>query len=153
MGAAIAALVRVTLSTPTVEWISSQPLLTVPAMMLFAILISLCSEADAFVAASFGTVGVGGKLAMLVLGPMLDLKLLVMYRWVFAKTAVKTLVKWLLGLSFLIGVAAQLAAPLLLPYACPELAEKNAQQAAKKKALQDAGTTAAPDQAKTSPAK
>ncbi|MRX72402.1 permease [Bacillus lacus] len=53
----------------TNEWIS-------PAiMMAFAYILSLCSEADAFVAASFGgTFSAGSLLAFLVYGPMVDLK-------------------------------------------------------------------------------
>jgi uncharacterized protein len=119
LGAAVAALVRVGVPNSTVEWIGSQPLIAVPAMMLFAILISLCSEADAFVAANLSTVGLGGKLSMLVLGPMLDLKLLVMYRWVFTKTAVKTLVLWLLGMVFALGVTVQLIAAGAAKLAAP----------------------------------
>jgi uncharacterized membrane protein YraQ (UPF0718 family) len=44
-------------------------------MMAFAYILSLCSEADAFVAASFGgTFTAGSLLAFLVYGPMVDLK-------------------------------------------------------------------------------
>ena len=44
-------------------------------MMAFAFVLSLCSEADAFVAASFGNAfAPGALLAFLVYGPMLDLK-------------------------------------------------------------------------------
>ena len=52
-------------------------------MMGLAILMCLCSEADAFVAASFTEMTTAPKLAFLVLGPMLDLKLLLMYTRVF----------------------------------------------------------------------
>lgn len=52
-------------------------------MMVLAFLITLCSEADAFVAATFTQLGPAPKLAFLVLGPMLDLKLLLMYTRVF----------------------------------------------------------------------
>ncbi|MDQ0231128.1 permease [Metabacillus malikii] len=51
------------------EWLS-------PAIMMgFGYILSLCSEADAFVAASFGgTFSTGSLVAFLVYGPMLDLK-------------------------------------------------------------------------------
>jgi uncharacterized membrane protein YraQ (UPF0718 family) len=52
-------------------------------MMLLAVLMCLCSEADAFVAASFTEMSFAAKLSFLVLGPMLDLKLLMMYTRVF----------------------------------------------------------------------
>src|SRR5262249_853873 len=52
-------------------------------MMLLAFLVTLCSEADAFVASTFTLLGPAPKLAFLVLGPMLDLKLFLMYTRVF----------------------------------------------------------------------
>jgi hypothetical protein len=52
-------------------------------MMAFAVVVTLCSEADAFVAASFGTMRPAAKLAFLVLGPMLDFKLIMMYTRIF----------------------------------------------------------------------
>lgn len=49
---------------------------TAPTVMMgFAYVLSLCSEADAFVAASFNnTFTIGSLLAFLVMGPMLDIK-------------------------------------------------------------------------------
>jgi uncharacterized membrane protein YraQ (UPF0718 family) len=41
----------------------------VPGMMLLAVLLSVCSEADAFVAASFAMVPKAAQLAFLALGP------------------------------------------------------------------------------------
>lgn len=60
--------------------------LSVLAMMTLALLLSLCSEADAFVAASFRTtLPLTAQMAFMVLGPMLDLKLVAMYFRVFKK--------------------------------------------------------------------
>jgi uncharacterized protein len=53
------------------------------AMMLTAFTLSLCSEADAFPAARFTEFNLNAKLAFLVFGPMLDIKLLMMYRSMF----------------------------------------------------------------------
>jgi uncharacterized protein len=61
-------------------------------MMLMAVLMCLCSEADAFVAASFTTLHITAKLAFLVLGPMLDLKLLLMYTRVFRPRLIAVIV-------------------------------------------------------------
>lgn len=52
-------------------------------MMLTAFVLSLCSEADAFVAASFTQFGLISRTGFLVYGPMLDIKLLLMYRTIF----------------------------------------------------------------------
>jgi uncharacterized membrane protein YraQ (UPF0718 family) len=76
-GAAIAAFVKLNLSPPQIESFSKdQPYLSIPAMMLLSFLMCLCSEADAFVAASFTSMHVSAKLGFLVLGPMLVVQVL-----------------------------------------------------------------------------
>jgi uncharacterized protein len=57
--------------------------LAVGAMMLLAILLSVCSEADAFVAAAFSTFPAVARLAFVAIGPMVDIKLVFMYGSVF----------------------------------------------------------------------
>jgi uncharacterized membrane protein YraQ (UPF0718 family) len=57
--------------------------LAVGAMMLLAILLSVCSEADAFIAAAFSTFPAAARLAFVAIGPMVDLKLVFMYAAVF----------------------------------------------------------------------
>jgi uncharacterized membrane protein YraQ (UPF0718 family) len=52
-------------------------------MMLLAVLLSVCSEADAFVAASFQSFSRASQLAFITLGPMLDLKLIGMFAATF----------------------------------------------------------------------
>jgi uncharacterized membrane protein YraQ (UPF0718 family) len=84
LGAVLAAIVKQYISSDQIEQLStSEPYLAIPAMMLMAVLMCLCSEADAFVAASFTKMHISAKAAFLVLGPMLDLKLLLMYTRVF----------------------------------------------------------------------
>jgi hypothetical protein len=51
--------------------------------MVLAVVLSLCSQADAFVAASFTSFPEPARLAFLAMGPMLDLKLFLMWRQVF----------------------------------------------------------------------
>ena len=57
--------------------------LIIPAMMLLAILLSVCSEADAFLAASLQRIPVAGQLAFITIGPMVDIKLILQYRRYF----------------------------------------------------------------------
>jgi uncharacterized membrane protein YraQ (UPF0718 family) len=96
LGALIASVARVLI--PQIgfdEFIKKYPLSTIPLMMLFAILFCLCSEADAFVAANFQPIDLwlpASKMAFLVLGPMLDLKLLLMYTRVFRRRLIVTIV-------------------------------------------------------------
>ena len=42
-----------------------------------AVVLAICSEADAFVAAAFGQFSPTARLAFLVVGPMVDVKLVV----------------------------------------------------------------------------
>jgi uncharacterized protein len=84
LGALLAAFANSFITPESLTQLSSdQPYLAIPAMMLLAIVLCLCSEADAFVAASFKEMSLSSKLAFLVLGPMLDLKLIFMYTRVF----------------------------------------------------------------------
>ena len=68
------------------------PVLAIGIMMGLAIMLCICSQADAFVAASFVTVRPASKLAFLVLGPMLDFKLYAMYTRVFRPRLIWTVV-------------------------------------------------------------
>lgn len=92
-GAAIAAFVKLHITTGQIKSMSQeQPYLMIPAMMGLSFLMCLCSEADAFVAASFTTMHHSAKLAFLVLGPMLDIKLVLMYTRVFRLRLILTIV-------------------------------------------------------------
>lgn len=106
IGAAIAALAQTGIERRLVLDLAALPLAPSLAMMLLAILLNLCSEADAFIAASFrGLMPMPAQLAFMLIGPMFDLKLLLMYRSVFARRAI-------LALSALILLAVGAAAAL-----------------------------------------
>ncbi|RYD27581.1 MAG: hypothetical protein EOP87_20975 [Verrucomicrobiaceae bacterium] len=53
------------------------------AMMVLAFLLSLCSTSDAFIAATLHHFSFVAKLAFLTFGPLMDLKLIFLYRTVF----------------------------------------------------------------------
>lgn len=92
IGALLAAAVSTTLPRSAIDAIAAQETVSVAVMMGLAFLLSLCSEADAFVAANFFGIATGARLAFLVLGPMLDVKLLIMYRWVFTGRMIWTII-------------------------------------------------------------
>jgi len=94
IGAALAALGRAVLREANMETLLEQtPAVAILLMMGFAILFCLCSEADAFVAANFSMAWPpASKIAFLVLGPMLDLKLYLMYTRVFRTRLILTIV-------------------------------------------------------------
>jgi hypothetical protein len=85
------------------EWSQYFPISAIAVMMLLAVLLCLCSEADAFVAASFSTMP-AAKLGFLVLGPMLDLKLFLMYRTMFRPRLIATIFGCVTVLCFVFTV-------------------------------------------------
>jgi hypothetical protein len=92
LGAAIAAAVQTFLPQAFVGKVASLPILSLVAMMLLAFLMSLCSESDAFVAASFTQFGPAAQLAFLVSGPMIDLKLGALYAGTYSKGFVRMVI-------------------------------------------------------------
>ncbi|AST92959.1 MULTISPECIES: permease [Sutcliffiella] len=79
IGAFVASLFQTFLDRSLLTAIGSHEIFGPAVMMAFAYVLSLCSEADAFVAASFGsTFSTGSLLAFLIYGPMIDLKNTVM---------------------------------------------------------------------------
>ncbi|MGW0335892.1 permease [Streptomyces sp. NPDC003011] len=70
------------------EWLQAtadHPVLSVLALAVLAVLLSICSEADAFVAASLSQFSLTARLAFLVVGPMVDLKLFAMQAGTFGR--------------------------------------------------------------------
>ena len=93
LGAVLAAGVRQMLTHQEIEdWSVRAPGLAIIIMMFLAILICLCSEADAFIAASFVALAPSAKAAFLVLGPMLDMKLFLMYTRIFKPRLIWTII-------------------------------------------------------------
>ncbi len=98
LGSGVAALINSGFSRSAIEPIAESPYAAAPGMMGLAVLLNLCSEADAFVAASFRAFPLPAKMAFLVYGPMVDLKLLVMFTTVFRPRAI----------AFIVGVVTAL---------------------------------------------
>jgi uncharacterized membrane protein YraQ (UPF0718 family) len=91
LGALLAAGTRMIVTPKDIgAWSENSPLLAILAMMALAVVLCLCSEADAFVAASFTTLHPAAKMSFLVLGPMLDFKLYMMYTRVFRPRLIYT---------------------------------------------------------------
>ncbi|HEX5273562.1 MAG TPA: permease [Gemmataceae bacterium] len=92
IGAAISALAGQVFAHGDIESFGRGfPVLAILAMMAMAVILCLCSEADAFVAASYTQLPPAAKLAFLTLGPMLDLKLYFMYTRVFRPRLIWTI--------------------------------------------------------------
>ena len=79
LGAALSAFVQAAVPQSVVSAVGGAPVLSALSLMAVAYVLSLCSEADAFIAASFTSFSPGAQLAFLVLGPIADMKLSVLY--------------------------------------------------------------------------
>ncbi|MEY3734605.1 MAG: hypothetical protein RL347_1964 [Actinomycetota bacterium] len=76
IGGLFAAALNVVVPQQWLSAVADQPILSVIVLAGLAVLLSICSEADAFVAASLTEFSLTAKLAFLVVGPMVDLKLI-----------------------------------------------------------------------------
>jgi uncharacterized membrane protein YraQ (UPF0718 family) len=92
LGATAAAAIQTFLPTSVLGGMADRALLSLVMMMALAAVLSLCSESDAFVAASFVQFGPSAQLAFLVFGPMVDLKLLALYAGTFRRGFVRAVV-------------------------------------------------------------
>lgn len=80
-GCLFASIVQVYVPTRILTSISSTPLIAILLLMLLAFLLSLCSEADAFVGSSLlSSFGTSPVIAFLIIGPILDVKNLLMMK-------------------------------------------------------------------------
>ena len=93
IGAFCAAAVQTLVPRQAFVAVMGTPGFSILIMMLLAVLLNLCSEDDAFFAASFRSslVPLPAQMAFMVLGPMLDIKLILMYLKVFRIPAIAVL--------------------------------------------------------------
>jgi uncharacterized membrane protein YraQ (UPF0718 family) len=82
-GALVAAAMQTFVPQSIIGAVAGTAIVSLLSMMLLAFVLSLCSESDAFVAASFVQFGVGAQLAFLVFGPLVDTKLGFLYKGTF----------------------------------------------------------------------
>lgn len=92
LGAALAGVLQTAIPQSIVAGIASTPVVSALALMAIAFVLSLCSEADAFVAVSFVQFPLGSQLAFLVFGPVVDAKLAFLYGATFRGRFVARLV-------------------------------------------------------------
>ncbi|GAA0423384.1 permease [Acrocarpospora corrugata] len=85
VGGATAATMNVVVPRSWLESVAGIPVVSVLALALLAVILSICSEADAFVAASMTAFSPTARLAFLVVGPMVDLKLIALQAGTFGR--------------------------------------------------------------------
>lgn len=91
-GALVAAAVRLYMPPGLLAGVQGSLPGSILALMAMAVILSVCSEADAFVAASFAAFPAAARLAFVCLGPMLDFKLIAMFLGSFQRRLVAVLV-------------------------------------------------------------
>jgi len=86
IGASVVALFKTFAHLSLYEFFRSEGWLGIPLFSGLAVIFSLCSEADAFVAAAMnGIFDIPAQLAFLAVGPILDIKLILLYHSIFTR--------------------------------------------------------------------
>ncbi|MGC0330521.1 uncharacterized membrane protein YraQ (UPF0718 family) [Streptomyces sp. SAI-170] len=85
LGAAAAATLKAVVPERWLGSVAGVPVVSVLALAGLAVLLSICSEADAFVAASLTQFSPTARLAFLVVGPVIDLKLFALHAATFGR--------------------------------------------------------------------
>ena len=103
LGAFFAAVSQIFIPRDVITSIGQSPILSIVAMMLFAFVISICSNVDAFVALPYvSTFSLGSIISFLLFGPMIDMKILTMLKSSFK-------LKLIVFLTVFVGLSAFLA--------------------------------------------
>jgi uncharacterized membrane protein YraQ (UPF0718 family) len=85
IGGITAAVLNVTVPEAWLQAVADYPVLPIVVLALLAVVLSICSEADAFIAASLTQFSLTARLAFLVVGPMIDIKLFAMQVGTFGR--------------------------------------------------------------------
>lgn len=92
-GALLAALMQTLVPQNALLALGAGPVISVITLIALAVILSICSTVDAFIALSFaGTFTTGSLLAFLVFGPMVDIKSTLMFLGVFRRRTVAYLI-------------------------------------------------------------
>lgn len=111
LGAMIAAAVNTFVPVSVLDRLGSNPVLGVLALAVFAFVVALCSQTDAFVAASLTAFSPTARLVFLVVGPAMDIKLALLEAGYFGRRFASRFVP--LTLAAAIGSAVLVGAVLL----------------------------------------
>lgn len=104
-GGLLASLMQTFIPQSALLGVSSGPVVSVLILIALAVLLSICSTVDAFIALAFtGTFTTGSILSFLVFGPMVDIKSTLMFLGVFKRRAVAYLILLPLLMTILAGV-------------------------------------------------
>ncbi len=85
IGSATAATLQVIVPRSVLDTLAGSGVMAVVTMAVLAIVLAICSEADAFVAAGLSQFSLTSRLVFLVVGPMVDIKLVALQSGVFGR--------------------------------------------------------------------
>ena len=105
IGSALAGAVQVLIPRELLLAIGSNPVLSIVAMMALAMTVAICSNVDAFFALSFAsTFSSGAVVAFLLVGPLVDVKMLALMRTTFTTRTLAGIVGVVVLAAFAIGI-------------------------------------------------
>ncbi len=99
IGTAIATVFNTAVDQTVIQSLATDPPRAIAALMGLAVILSVCSTTDAFIAASFKAFPFAAKLGFLLFGPVFDLKLFWLYGILFKRRFV-----FLLGLGLFLVI-------------------------------------------------
>ena len=111
IGSALAGAVQVLIPREALLAIGSNPALSIVAMMALAMVVAICSNVDAFFALSFASTFTPGSIvAFLLVGPLVDIKMLALMRTTFTTRTLAGIVVVVVLSAFAIGSVVNLLA-------------------------------------------
>ena len=109
IGSALAGAVQVLVPRDALLAIGSNPALSIVAMIVLAMVVSICSNVDSFFALSFASTFTPGSIvAFLLVGPLVDVKMLALLRTTFTTRTLVGLSAVVILAAFAIGAAVNL---------------------------------------------
>ena len=111
LGSAIAGAVQVLVPRDVLVAIGSNPVLSIFAMIALGLTVAICSNVDAFFALSFASTFTPGSIvAFLLVGPLVDVKMLALMRTTFTTRTLAGIVAVVISAAFVIAVGVNLLA-------------------------------------------
>jgi uncharacterized membrane protein YraQ (UPF0718 family) len=104
MGAALVATLQSVVPRSGLDSVAGGGIVSVLALAGLAVALSICSEADAFVAAGLTQFSLTARLAFLVVGPMIDLKLIALHVGTFGRRFALRFDPLVLGVAIVVSL-------------------------------------------------
>jgi uncharacterized protein len=110
LGAAVAATINVVVPRSWLDTLGGSLVVSVLVLAVFAVIVAICSEADAFVAASLTQFPLTARLVFMVVGPVIDVKLFSMQVGTFGRR----FATWFAPLTLIVAVVVATAVGTVL---------------------------------------